>query len=127
MDERAATKRLKLDTIDQDNVLVCERCSLRYDSSQSAASKTKCPSCNVNTRRFEKKVLAIEYKGGKCAICGYNKCNMALTFHHIDPSTKEFEISGAHCLSWDRLKAELDKCVMLCHNCHAEFHAVFEV
>lgn len=40
------------------------------------------------------KLKAIEYKGGKCQICGYNKCTGALEFHHLDPTKKDFNISG---------------------------------
>lgn len=68
------------------------------------------------------KLKAIEYKGGKCIVCGYHKCPNALTFHHIDPSKKSFGISGGT-RSFEKLKSELDKCVLLCHNCHAELHA----
>ena len=64
--------------------------------------------------------MSIEYLGGKCAICGYDKCLRALSFHHIDPSTKSFGISGNHCLSWEKIKNELDKCILLCSNCHME-------
>lgn len=59
--------------------------------------------------------------GNKCSVCGYDKCKRALQFHHLDPATKEFDISGkGQTLSWKRLKAEADKCVLLCANCHAE-------
>lgn len=68
------------------------------------------------------KLKAVEYKGGKCLICGYNKCVNALTFHHINPEEKSFGISGGT-RSFEKLKPELDKCVLLCHNCHAEVHA----
>lgn len=46
----------------------------------------------------------------------------SLTFHHLDPSQKEFEISGKS-ISWERLKAELDKCALVCRNCHGETEA----
>lgn len=65
----------------------------------------------------------VDYKGGKCQICGYNKCNEALDFHHIDPKTKSFNISGNHCRRWNLVKEEIDKCVMVCSNCHREIHA----
>jgi predicted transcriptional regulator len=71
-------------------------------------------------RKRTKKKL-IEYKGGKCELCGYNKCDSALQFHHKDPTEKDFSISGKS-LSFDRLKEEVDKCMLVCSNCHAEIH-----
>ncbi len=68
------------------------------------------------------KIQALEYKGGKCLRCGYNKCPAALVFHHKDPMKKEFRIGGVpH--TWVRLKKELDKTVLLCCLCHTELHA----
>jgi len=68
--------------------------------------------------------MAIEYKGGKCRLCGYNKCSEALEFHHIDSAVKDFGISNkGYTRGWKRVKTELDKCVMLCANCHREVHA----
>lgn len=67
------------------------------------------------------KLKAIEYKGGKCQICGYNKSIRALTFHHINPEEKSFGISGGT-KSFEKLKPELDKCILVCQNCHAEIH-----
>ena len=65
--------------------------------------------------------MAVEYKGGKCRICGYDKCAGALDFHHKNPLEKDFTISG-NAGKWDNIKEELDKCEMLCKNCHAEQH-----
>jgi hypothetical protein len=84
----------------------------------------RCKKCSVDAvtkRRDKLKKMSIEYKGGKCETCGYNKCNRALTFHHLDPTKKEFALSRAN-ISWDKVKAELDKCVLLCFNCHMELH-----
>ena len=75
----------------------------------------------VEWRRRVKQQL-VEYKGGECRVCGYNKCVEALDFHHIDESTKEFGLSGST-KSFERQKAESDKCVLLCSNCHRELHA----
>lgn len=63
--------------------------------------------------------------GGKCGCCDYDKCIAALELHHLDPSEKEFPTGGmiASPMSWDRIVAELRKCVMLCANCHREVHA----
>lgn len=67
------------------------------------------------------KLKLVEYKGGKCEICGYNKCIRALGFHHRNPAEKDFSISGKS-LSFDRLKIEVDKCILVCSNCHTEIH-----
>ena len=64
----------------------------------------------------------MEYKGGKCIVCGYNRCITALEFHHLDPSEKDFAIGGKT-IAWDKLKVELDKCVLVCANCHREIGA----
>ena len=75
----------------------------------------------MNNSRKKLKIKAVEYKGGKCKICGYNKCYSALSFHHIDSELKDFTISGtSRC--WEKIKKELDKCIVVCNNCHAEIH-----
>lgn len=71
-------------------------------------------------RRFKKK--AIEYKGGSCKICGYNKCLSAMVFHHRDPDQKDFSVSQLKSASWETMRLELDKCDLLCSNCHSELH-----
>lgn len=77
----------------------------------------------VDTARRRKSLReqAIEYKGGKCNICSYNRCANAFDFHHIDPLEKDFTISS-HMTSWERIKKEIDKCVLICSNCHREVH-----
>jgi 5-methylcytosine-specific restriction endonuclease McrA len=78
----------------------------------------------VSKRRKKIKDLAIQYKGGKCQICGYSKYNGALDFHHTDPTTKKFGLSlSGLTRSWEKTKEELDKCVLVCTNCHREIHA----
>jgi 5-methylcytosine-specific restriction endonuclease McrA len=76
---------------------------------------------SVDKRRRKNKQLLVEYKGGKCERCGYDKCIAALEFHHIDPATKEFGLTG-NTYSLVRQKAEADKCMLLCANCHREIH-----
>lgn len=63
---------------------------------------------------------AIQYMGGCCQICGYNKCEAALHFHHINPQDKFFNISSKD--YWEDIVDELDKCILCCGNCHAEIH-----
>jgi hypothetical protein len=70
-----------------------------------------------------KKRLAVERFGGKCCICGYSKCLNALEFHHVDKEAKQE--SAAYVImrwSWDRAKVELEKCILVCANCHREIH-----
>ena len=84
----------------------------------------KCATEAVQRRRRKLKVMGIEYKGGKCQNpeCGYNKCVDALEFHHL--SDKDFGISSdGHIRSWEKIRKELDKCILLCSNCHRELHA----
>lgn len=71
------------------------------------------------------KNICVDYKGGKCQLCGYSKCHRSLHFHHIDPSMKDFDISRFTDVpfSWHRLRQELDKCILVCANCHGEIHA----
>lgn len=84
----------------------------------------KCETEAVQKRREKLKAMAIAYKGGKCQICGYDKCVGALEFHHIDPTQKDFGISAkGYTRSWDKNRQELDKCVLVCANCHREIHA----
>ncbi len=70
----------------------------------------------------ENKQRAVDLFGGCCTKCGYSKCMKALHFHHIDPSTKKYKPSALFKKSWDFIVEELDKCVLLCANCHAEEH-----
>jgi hypothetical protein len=79
---------------------------------------------NVTKWTKRRKLLLVEYKGGKCEKCGYNKCIGALVFHHKDPLEKDFQFSQneARSKTIEELKKEADKCLLLCANCHAEEH-----
>lgn len=84
----------------------------------------ECDRVRQNSRHAELKRQAIEYKGGKCILCGYSKCPAALDFHHVDPGEKDFRISQyKRPIMSDKICRELDKCVLLCRNCHSEVHA----
>ena len=85
-----------------------------------------CASCTTRLRRYRLKKQAVEYKGGVCEKCGYNKSLAALEFHHIDPNEKDFAIANMNHKSWSFIKKELDKCVMLCSNCHREEHTKYD-
>lgn len=82
----------------------------------------RCKKCNVDSctkrRRAVRKAL-VAAAGGRCAICGYARCEWALQFHHVDPETKDFEMAPGS-KSRAQYFAELRKCVLLCSNCHGE-------
>jgi hypothetical protein len=78
----------------------------------------------VQKRRKELRLKAVAYKGGMCQICGYDRCIEALEFHHLDSSRKDFGISSkGYTRSWSKVQEELEKCLLLCANCHREIHA----
>lgn len=78
----------------------------------------------VKKRRKNIRLKAIEHLGGKCSRCGYSKYSEVLEFHHKDPLIKDFNVSSkGHCRSWKRVQQEIEKCDLLCANCHRELHA----
>jgi 5-methylcytosine-specific restriction endonuclease McrA len=83
----------------------------------------KCSSDSTTRQRKLAKLKAIAYKGGKCEKCGYDKCPGSLTFHHVNPTDKLFDIGAKLGIkSWKGIVEELDKCKLLCANCHLEYH-----
>jgi hypothetical protein len=75
-------------------------------------------------RGLKRKIKYINERGGGCQKCGYNRNYAALCFHHRDPTLKIFEVelNKISCLSQERVNAEVQKCDILCHNCHIETH-----
>jgi len=109
----------------------CNMCKQTLPTSlfymQKGKPKSPCKECRKN--RYETltpiKQRLVGYKGGKCAVCGYGKYIGALVFHHRDPTKKDFPVGGNCSLSLKKLIPEVDKCVLLCINCHREVHAGF--
>ena len=93
----------------------CYNCSPHEDEKCSHSQA-------VTIKRRAIKNALIKYGGGKCQKCGYNACQRALEFHHLDPTQKDFGISKTLTKSISDLKSEVDKCILLCSNCHAEEH-----
>ena len=103
---------------------ICEVCHKEYNYKRgTGCSKQICSSCRQKYRKKLFKHFSVLYMGGKCQKCGYNKCEEALVFHHLDPSKKDFGIGRNYNKKWETIKNELDKCAMLCSNCHSEEHA----
>ena len=70
-------------------------------------------------RNRKTKETLVKENGGKCQICGYNRCIAALDFHHNNPDTKENQIKD---LSLELARKEIKKCILVCSNCHKEIH-----
>ena len=84
---------------------------------------TKCRMDAVSRKRKKIKADLVEYKGGKCTVCGYDKCIAALEFHHQDHTKKDFSLSKkGYTYGLDKAKKEVDKCILVCSNCHRDFH-----
>ena len=96
------------------------------EHAQHKDGSIRCRRCLVDAvrkRRRNLKLLAVEYKGGECCKCGYNKCVDALEFHHLDETQKEFGIGNGNTKSWEKIKKEIDKCILVCSNCRKEIHS----
>lgn len=83
---------------------------------------TKCQSKYRREKVVENKLKALGYMGGVCADCHKEYPYAVYDFHHKDPSQKDREIASMRRWSWENIKKELDKCVMLCANCHRMRH-----
>lgn len=72
--------------------------------------------------RQKKRTILHGLKIDGCAICGYNKCDAALDFHHVNPENRKFPVNFNH-MTNKNLFIEVQKCILLCSNCHREIHA----
>lgn len=87
------------------------------------SSCNKCNAANIRILKQNLKQKCVDYKGGKCKICNYNKDITALDFHHLDPTQKDFSISKGKTKFTNLVQKELDKCILLCCRCHREVHS----
>jgi hypothetical protein len=116
------TNKLKTCNKCQDELVI----GVNFAESRAKRYEYICHSCK-NKQRAERrnnfKLKAIEYMGGKCADCGGVFHHKVFDFHHLDPSEKDGRLTERlRCQSWNKLKEELDKCVLLCANCHRIRH-----
>jgi len=116
----------------------CSRCKkIKVASKFSKRKDTKCglsswcKACKRETWKNNKGAKTIwhqeniaflhELKINGCAICSYNKCDAALDFHHVNPKDKKFTV-GSNAITRRDLIDEVNKCILLCKNCHMEIH-----
>lgn len=126
-----ATRRRKLEAslveqTDGDATGICPRhgSTLFRRRSTGGWRCLKCRAEAVVARRRAVKGILVADAGGACLLCGYSRAKEALQFHHRDPATKGFHIAHRGVArSIARARAEAEKCVLLCANCHAEVEA----
>ena len=78
---------------------------------------------NVKDYRARLKDRMVYVMGSKCQCCDYDNCTQALEFHHLDPTQKDFSFASNTNRSWQNVRQELPKCILVCANCHREIHA----
>lgn len=96
-----------------------------YKRRNREGSSSYCKDCTTEqtiARQQKLKIRLVEYKGGKCVLCGYDRCLAALVFHHREPQGKDYRLSRHKTLAFETVVSEIDKCDLLCCRCHAEIH-----
>lgn len=114
-----------------DGMSKCSNCGLKPNEEFGMKDGGKrlqslCKRClyKAQTERWVNiKKKAIEYKGGKCFDCSLVDSHVVYDFHHKDPTTKEFEWHKLKIKKWSSIVNELDKCDLLCSNCHRKRHS----
>ena len=101
----------------------CESCKRVFPWARAAGHRGNlCNTCVQRKRRALFSALIDEQMGLECWICCYSHSKAAMHLHHVDPAAKSFAVGGAESRSFEKVKAELLKCALLCSNCHAEVH-----
>lgn len=119
---------------DRNHSKVCKVCQTSLTGLRRVFCSNKCKGRDSNftrqsyeaqqARATERKLKLLALKGGCCEVCGYARNSAALCFHHVDPSTKDFSLDSRKLSNstYESLLVELEKCQLLCHNCHMEIH-----
>jgi hypothetical protein len=86
-----------------------------------------CFKCKHKSKRLAYRISSANYKNNKCEMCGLERNTIEdlemFDFHHTDRSNKSFELGDKiEDRKWEDIKKELDKCMMLCANCHRKQH-----
>jgi DNA-directed RNA polymerase subunit M/transcription elongation factor TFIIS len=102
----------------------CKSCASKASiksAHRSQAVKTNNHKTTRENKRYKVDCLQKEKEIVGCYLCGYNKCHHSLHFHHIDPKTKLFNLGDQiRSVSYEKIQQEINKCVLLCSNCHYE-------
>lgn len=100
----------------------CKDCKKKANSLHYKENKSKYLANNAEFKAKRTADLGAIKEDKGCLVCGERHA-CCLDSHHLNPNEKEFGIASSYTLSWERLMTEIDKCVVLCKNCHAKVHA----
>jgi|688.fasta_scaffold663326_1 hypothetical protein len=95
----------------------CADCGRTFNWTKNSV----CSTCRTFKRREQQRAIAIDYCGGKCSNCKNDDYDV-LTFHHRDPKEKKFNLCNSWQKKWEVLKEEIEKCDLMCANCHMKLH-----
>lgn len=127
-----------VDVVNKPTMKLCNTCGIEKDRSEFPSSgyhtqkdgtrtrlcKPDCKDChNVRNKQQIEQMLSDLGVVWKCVRCGYDTCRASIDFHHINPADKDFVIASRWTISKQRLTEEVNKCIILCKNCHGEYHA----
>jgi hypothetical protein len=111
------TKRIHLPPLDKNSKKQCPQCGKKFKWNKNNV----CWTCRSFNRRKSHRSKGLDYLGNKCKNCGINDPEV-LTFHHHDRDNKYDNLSSLWHRNWSIIKKELDKCELLCANCHIKLH-----
>lgn len=100
----------------------CDTCRQEKAKESYQRNKKNVVQAVIRRQKLTRDKYYVYKKTLKCVICPENE-SVCLVFHHLDPNTKDFEVSTFRGHTWKKVKEEIDKCVCLCANCHAKVHA----
>lgn len=111
-------------------IITCIKCSKPLVGKQKIFCSSACKNNSLQSyqaqqaRGLKRKTLLVQQLGGKCSVCGYKKNSSALTFHHIVPKEKSFALDLRSLSNRKQVMIdnEINKCILVCHNCHSEIH-----
>lgn len=114
---------------------ICTKCGknlpltqFNWKNKAKGTYRSECKECHNNYMKAQYRQKKTEIQnlkiGLRCAKCGYNKCGAALEFHHLDSAEKDAQISRmiSNNYTLEKVYNEIKKCIVLCSNCHHEFH-----
>lgn len=112
---------------------ICSKCKIEkpltdfhkngFDKYGNQKYRGYCKNCAnaLEKNRYKKKKEYINSFKSECKKCGENR-QYVLDFHHLNSEEKDFTIGQFRKGSFSILKEEIEKCVVLCSNCHREYH-----